>query len=287
MNLNVVSYNLLNPYHAHKWKTPEGCTEENGELHNNWDRMPNPRRERIMRNLSESGFDVACLQEVNPHVHNELKEWGASRHIEALNLSLCRAGPQETDEQKLGVTILYNTDKLECVSHKVFSSLTSTEWPRGEIYGDFRLRDSHSIVRIFSTHLKGYDPSIYEPTSTQYNRKQQQKCEGLQEIQDVIDEALTNLSKQHKAVAVCGDFNCHRTAELYEPNSRHAYIIEKGFTTDGNEETSEARTGRKIDWIYVKSTVDQPEIALKPGVPGQQDLSASDHYLISTVITNV
>lgn len=282
--VKIVSYNLLNPYHAEKWKTPEGIGLDEKS---NWDVDGEPRRERIFKNILNSECDVACLQEVNPIVHKELKEWFSKHKIEVLELSLCRSAPQEEDKQKLGVTILYNPEKLEYLSHRVFSSLGQSEWPRGEIFADFRLRsDPKVIIRVASTHLKGYDPTMYnkEEKAEEYKRKQIQKIDGFKEIQDVVNETLKDLSQEHTAVAICGDFNCHRDVELAEPNSRHEHMLNLGFNTDGNGAASEARTGRKIDWIYVKKNSNHRTIELEPGNPGEQDLKASDHHLISTIV---
>ena len=66
--MRLISYNILNPYHAVKWNTLEGLTSEDAQ--DNWEL---DRRTKVFKNLQDSQFDIACLQEISERTLQEFQ----------------------------------------------------------------------------------------------------------------------------------------------------------------------------------------------------------------------
>jgi endonuclease/exonuclease/phosphatase family metal-dependent hydrolase len=293
-DIKVVSYNILNDWHGVNWNTPEGyrtatqeeieklkishpdITIKDGRVSNWQERLP-----RIVNNLLASSFSLACLQEVNPLSYKELQERFNSKNIQLLPLSLCKAGQSEKDVQKTGVAIAYR-DEFEVLGCEVFQSPAESEWPRGAIYADFLHKTTGKIIRVAGVHLKGYDPTIYnkEIQEDKWNAKQSCKKQGYDELQGVLKKMQVDAERPDITI-IAGDFNDDRNAEYDLPHSRHKLLEANGYHYVPHGET-EHRTGREIDYTYFKKR-ENVSIIVEP-YRVSQDVTASDHVLIGTVI---
>lgn len=293
-DIKVVSYNILNDWHGVNWNTPEGyriATEEEIEqlkiscpdIIIKDDRVSNwsVRLPKIVKNLFASGFDLACLQEVNPLAYKELQEKFTSKNIQLLPLSLCKADQSEKDRQKTGVTIAYSSEFV-VLGYEIFQSPLNSEWPRGAIYADFLHQSTGKIIRVAGVHLKGYDPTIYnkEIQEDKWNAKQNGKKQGYDELQGVLEKILID-GERPDITIIAGDFNDNRNAEYDSPYSRHNLLDSNRYHYVAHGET-ELRTGREIDYTYFKNHR-SASISAELYRP-HQDLTASDHILIGTVI---
>lgn len=294
MTIEVISGNFLNEWHGVHWNTPEGfktATPEeiealrasNPDLIVKDNRVSNwaERLPKLVGNLLNSDLSFACLQEINPLAYRELEESLLARNIKLSPLSLCRAAPEEKEVQKTGVTIAFS-DKCELLKSEVFQSPAGVDWPRGVVSCDFLHKTTGKVIRVAGVHLKGYDPTIYNPETQKdkWEAKQKGKTAGYEELKGVIQKLQADAEHVDMTV-IAGDFNDSRSAEYDEPHSRHKLLEEAGYQTVSHGPT-EHRSGREIDYIYVKPRADL-SVNLEPSSLNQ-DPSATDHDLIRTLI---
>lgn len=259
----IGTYNILNPFHAVKWKTLEGLNEQQED---NWDEW---RREAILDNLQRSPLDICALQEVSARTYPELAQaslGGSPTQITQLYTHYTREA-----EGAHGVTILYRADRWEVVSDQGLK--TPSEEYRCAACVDLRDARNQLVYRIISVHLKGYNP--YEEV-TEVKRGEQER--GDQELTSYL-ESWTRDAEHLAGVIVLGDFN--EDAEEMTArggSSRQGRLITRGFTWSGAHAPTETRSGRQIDWILYQPRSTQDSLSVE-ATSVSQNLAASDHAL--------
>lgn len=268
-NFRVVTYNILHPKLAMQWKIPEGITQTPLGIVDNWAE----RKQKIIENLLLSNFSVACLQEVDHAIINDITEQQPFRSVLVSSHSprkKIREIPQE------GVSILYNSSKVELIYTKLFKSLEGNpQGTRGELFIDVKDKATRTISRIASLHLKGY-----KLDEINLEVKQTAMQQGLAQLKTVIATVEKNIEKIN-AIFICGDFNEDDTDCVY---SRVKYLKNQGYQEDGNRSYTHLSTGKKLDWIFFKSIISNPTAKLHPFNPHEQH-KASDHCLIGTDVS--
>lgn len=259
--MKILTYNILNPYHAVKWETLEGLDESGGDNWGAW------RAEAVLSNLQGSGFDVACLQEVSA----ENAAWLQER------FSLACHAMHETDDPPgaHGTALVYQPQTVELVRAQ---ALRSEGIPaRIGACADLRHRTTGRVIRCVSVHLKGYNP--YEQDIPKKRVAQQT---GDLELASYLNQARS-LPGDVDGVLIAGDFN-EDELEMARPRSRQAVLIEVGFEWDQVIDVTETRTDRKIDWVFYKPVSPSGRAKLSHARPDQR-LEASDHALTGLALT--
>lgn len=269
----AASYNVLNPYHALRWKTVEGLEETQDGPISNWDK----REPIIIKTLQDADITVACLQEVSPSTLSQLETNLKSTYQIA---DSCMAPSNDDPASTFGVAILYNRVKVDLIAKKSFYIPVGEEL-RGLVIADFYDKSSGQRFRVASVHLKGYYPE--EPNAL---KKQSAKQDGLKQLKEIYSH-IEDVSKELDLYTIdhfiiAGDFN-EDIREMSFPDCRLKYLIDKGFGWDEDTSASEIRSGRKIDWIFHKSANSTKKVFLKP-LDTHHFIAASDHRLIATTI---
>lgn len=260
--MRLITYNILNPYHAVKWSTAEGLDAQGGS---NWEAW---RREAVTSNLRGAQADVLCLQEVSARTLAELSA--------ALSPALAVAthALHDTDEPEgaHGVAVLYRPDTIELLAARAYES--GGEPLRVCASADLRCRRTGRVVRALSVHLKGYNPSERDPA-----RRRDSQRVGDAELLAYLAGAEGERSAGGvlDGVAVAGDFN-EDADELAREDSRQGVLRARGFEWDGVLDVTETRTGRKIDWVFYRPLTPAGAAPLTHA-DITQDLTASDHAL--------
>lgn len=253
--MKILTYNILNPYHAVKWKTAEGLDHKEED---NWFAW---RAEAILNNLKEACFDVLCLQEVS----TENAHW-LSRSFHLASHAL-----HETDEPlgAHGTAVFYNPNTVELIASY---QLDSEDRPqRIAAAADFRDLNSGRLLRCISVHLKGYNP--YEKDLALKRAAQQT---GDHELLNYLSQQRS-LPKEPDGTAILGDFN-EDEKEMCRSDSRQQILLDDGYIWDQKIDCTETRTGRKIDWAFYKALSVQGKAKVSHARPAQR-LEASDHAL--------
>jgi endonuclease/exonuclease/phosphatase family metal-dependent hydrolase len=221
--MRLISLNILNPYHAVKWKTAAGLTQ--GQ--DNWLK----RRELIVKVLKSSNFAVACLQEVSPANYAFL-----SQEFKGAGLAIYPA-PEDSQE---GLAIFYDPNKVTLVFMKTF-----VVGRHSGIYADFNDKETGQNFRAASIHLKGYFVE-----ETDLSKKQASKQEGFDQLQGTL-EVLEKDASSLDYICIAGDVNEDEREQSY-PLYRMGRLVQSGYKEDGDRNLTEWDSGRKIDWIFVK-----------------------------------
>ena len=260
--MRLITYNILNPYHAVKWGTAEGL-DPRGE--SNWAAW---RRAAVIENLRGAAADALCLQEVSAQT---LAELAAAL---APDLLVAAHALHDTDEPEgaHGVAVLYRPAAVELLAAHTYES--GGDPLRVCAAADLRCRRAGRVVRALSVHLKGYDPSERDPA-----RRRASQRAGDAELSSYLAAALsaTDLDASYPVdgVAVAGDFN-EDAGELAREDSRQGVLRALGFKWDGVEDVTETRTGRKIDWVFYRALTPAGAAPLAHAAL-DQDRAASDH----------
>jgi len=258
--MRLITYNILNPYHAVKWRTAEGL-DAAGE--SNWEAW---RRDAVVANLRAARADALCLQEVSAETLDALAE--------ALvpDLLVAAHALHDTDEPAgaHGVAVLYRATAVELVGARVHHSGAPA---RVGVAADLRCRATGRVVRALSVHLKGYNPAERDPA-----RRRESQRVGDAELADYLAGALEGGGVGGvDAVAVAGDFN-EDADELARADSRQGVLHAQGFSWDGALDVTETRTGRKIDWVFYRALTPAGAASLVH-LDAPQDRAASDHAI--------
>lgn len=261
--MNIVSYNILNPFHALLYRTEEGYEAgKKGEIKDNWHR----RCYDIIDNLNKSDFSVACLQEVSTKTLSDL-----SRKYFVVGASFHQS---DSDEAQHGVAILFNPNKVDLLKVREFYSLEERENYRGELYADFYDRATERTVRVASCHLKSYDP-----TEKSVRLKQHAKEPGYQQLVDLLGKVEAD-SEDIDAIVIAGDLN-EDMSEYDRPLSRQKCLQQHDYDWDGSTNATENGTGRKIDWIFFKGK-NGAQFDCSPLDLSSQNQRVSDHRMVGT-----
>ena len=257
----LATYNILNPYHAVKWDTCEGLTDDGAD---NWELS---RRDKIINNLNLIDFDVCCLQEISDRTYPELSKYftfsGFAKHW--------------TKDQggAHGTAVIYRPERIQVIRSMHYQT-PGPHW-RCASTCDIKEYKTGKVIRVVSVHLKGYNP--YEE---ELSVKREQQQTGDQELDFYLNEIEQDLSGID-GIVIMGDFNeDHPEMIARGDHSRQGVLIKRGFTWDRMEDVTESRTGRKIDWIFYKdvnssaSSLEHCEV--------NQDRSASDHAITASII---
>jgi endonuclease/exonuclease/phosphatase family metal-dependent hydrolase len=256
--MRVISYNILNPFHALKYKTKQGLTKNKKQ--SNWE----DRKVQIKDNLNSYDFHIACLQEVSPSTISSLREdFNIEAYCEHSNLD-----PNAIH----GPAIAVNTDRLEVIEAGSVQTPDPQRY-RSASFVKVKNHDTGIVSAILSVHLEGYNPD--EPNQT---IKSQAKHEGYEELK-TYTQFLE--SKDADVYVLAGDFN-ENAGEINETMSRCAYLLDAGFAFDGDLTPTEKDKNRKLDWVFVKSSRSYDLSPLDNPPPHAE---ASDHSPCGSVIT--
>ncbi|MBM74875.1 MAG: hypothetical protein CMK59_05705, partial [Proteobacteria bacterium] len=219
--MRLISYNILNPHHAVKWKTFEGITTQGG---NNWHLH---RKEQIISNLKLAQFDVAAVQELSPQTHQELSEHFS---IVAFDTHMSNDGEKGLH----GTAILLNPKTVKLIKTSIYS--TSSKH-RVAASCDVRDLSNQKTLRIVSVHLKGYDP--YEQNT---DKKRKSQRAGDLELDAYIKQALKD-TNSIDGVVFMGDFN-EDSDEMHRTDSRQNKLLDLDFIWDKIIDITEPRKQR-------------------------------------------
>ena len=264
--MRLVTYNILNPFHAVKWRTDEGL-DVSGE--DNW---RDHRALRVISNLQASHFDVACIQELSESTFNDLS---SVFEIATFHKHFTEDAPQGEH----GTAILYNPAKMEMIASGGYR--TERTMYRYAAWADLRDLESGRVLRAISVHLKGYNP--YEE---EIPIKRAAQVNGDTELSYYLDIALDDLDGVD-GVTVMGDFNEDaQEMKVRGETSRQAQLIKRGFIWDEVEDVTESRSSRKIDWVFYLDTA-TPKLTTLNHVEVVQDRAASDHAISASLIVDL
>jgi len=261
MELSLLTYNILNPYHALTYETVQGFDVLPGGYRiDNWQR----RGKEVVANLSIAPFDLLFLQEVSPSTKPVLKKDFKS---------LLYAEHENTNPVKLhGNALAYHAGRLELVKKIVFSS---AEEPRRVATGGlFHFKETSQRLLALSVHLKGYDIDERSPAA-----RKKAKETGYLELESYLSQ-LERASAPGDVLLVGGDFNEDFEETALEP-SRHALMLRRGFKTSRDITATEHGSGRKIDWLYARLPA---EGRLAPHKPAWPFPHASDHLPLAMIL---
>lgn len=261
-NFLIGSYNILNPFHAVKWRTDEGL---NNEGNNNWDEG---RRRAIISNIQNMKLDICAIQELSDQTVNELQvPLEGAQHM---MISTLWKHFTEEPEGAHGVAVLYNPNRFKLVQDRGLQ--TSQAQYRYATFVDLKDIQTGFIYRVLSVHLKGYDP--YQQN---LELKTESQKRGDNELTEYIEHCLQDLDAID-GIFVLGDFN-EDAQEMSRrgANSRQGQLIQAGFNWTGITCPTETRSQRHIDWVFYKD-LHQGLHSIKY-IEAKQDLSASDHAL--------
>lgn len=259
--MRVITYNLLNPFHALKYTSPgkEGVVFEGEQKKDNWI----TRKHEVISNLKLADFTIALLQEVSKDTLEDLsKEFtiaGYSTH------------KSSTPESEHGVAILYRKESIDLLNLNTFQSLKGGKYDwRGELYADFFNKSNGLKYRVASTHLKGYDP--YDSL-----KKKEGRREGFLQLKEMVKNVESDPPSERLIIG--GDLNEDANELLVKnSNNRLHYLQELGYLFDGDLSGTENNSYRKIDWIFGKG------VKLQHLFLNNQSLTASDHKLSGSLI---
>ena len=255
--MRVMSYNILNPFHALKHKTRQGLAKNKKQ--SNWEE----RKDQITDNLNSYDFDIACLQEVSPSTISNLRE-----HFNVE--SYCNHS-NSNPEAAHGTAIVVNTDRLEVIEAGNIQTPDPQKY-RSAAFVKVKNHDTGIVSAILSVHLEGYNPDELNQTI-----KSQTKHNGYEELK-TYTQFLE--STDADVYVIAGDFN-ENAGEIGEPMSRCAYLFDAGFISDGDLTPTEKDKNRKLDWVFVKSA---RSCGLSPLDNLPPHVDASDHSPCGSVI---
>lgn len=248
----ILTYNILNPCHAIKHQAVQGIHKDaTGKMVSNWDL----RKNKLVKNISASNCDVACLQEVSPTTLKPFQEqFKLSSYFEHSNNNASSA---------------YGNCILTCSNLKILESgtfKTSETQFRTAAYTKIKEISSGLVYMIISVHLRGYDRHETDPEI-----KLRIKEDGYKELKNYLSQIET---KQADVYVIAGDFNEH-TSEFDLPKSRHQLLLDAGYFFDKDISPTEHGTNRVIDWIFVKTKETVKIKRIKCTYP---HIEASDHF---------
>ncbi len=256
-DLRVVSYNILSPYFAEVWKTPEGTiANPDGQLVSNWSQ----RSKKIVKNLKMSHFDIACLQEVTPETGKLL-----SKHFNCAAMFMHFDDPAD---RSYGNAIFYNPNSLQFLSS--FAADSQGHPGRRATGAVFLDKLTSARITVMATHLKHFD------CKAAWTERTSKAACGLRELDRYLS-VIDKFSRASSAVIIAGDFNEDPVQDDMGRLSRHARIRAQGFIPD--QQTLATRDDRKLDWIYANKRCEIVPLPLRWPHP-----EASDHLPVSTVI---
>jgi len=283
--ITVGSYNVLNPYHAVKWATEQGLTEDGkqrdpqflrdlarGEdeeawkLYSNW----SERKELLAENIYHAA--IVCLQEVSEETIIDLQ-------IAAPFYLVSKVGFHEASRrvEQFGNAIMYDHHKARLLNSFEIEHIVQGEkdaWSRNAVCAVFEV--SGKVIKVASVHLSGYNP-----TETELPKKQASKEVGYKELQAYVTEIEKDLDGID-GIVIAGDFNedpSEAVREMYRPG----YLESQGYRNDGNLTVTEPSKGRKIDWVYYKD-VRTKDAQLSSAELEHRQRQVSDHLMTGTEI---
>lgn len=269
--VRIGTYNILNPFHAVKWRTAEGLNEAGDD---NWDQG---RAQTILDNLRHASLDLCALQEVSARTYPLLAE--ASLDQGSCGLSLLHTHATREPEGAHGVAVLYQRARFELI--RDVGLKTREEEHRSASCVDLRERESGRVYRVISVHLKGYNP--YE-LDLEHKREAQKR--GDHELKSYLGDALAELDGVD-GVFVLGDFNEDAPEmEARGITSRQGQLIQAGFTWSGVIEPTEVKTERQIDWIFYRD-LRATEAPTLTRLDVARDTSGSDHSLTGVRVSSL
>lgn len=266
--VRIGTYNILNPFHAVKWRTSEGLDDQGQD---NWQQG---RSASIIRNLTHAPIDICALQEISTLTYPALAR--AQLNQKSCLLSNLYTHFTQDSLGAHGVTVLYCSERFERVNDVCVQTLSSEY--RCTTSVDLKDRNTGKVYRIASVHLKGYNP--YEENISEKRNAQKR---GDLELQRYVNELLQD-TEGLQGIFILGDFN--EDAEEMKARgheSRQGVLMQQHFSWSNTFESTEVRTGRQIDWIFYRDFDAQPHTLKHLSL--KQDLSASDHMLTAAELS--
>ena len=185
--LTVLTYNILNPYHAVEYKIFQGLRGACVGLHNesHWDE----RGDSIIKNMQSVPFDVAALQEISPDTLSLFQRNFEIVHFEEHFV--------EFEARRHGNAIVVNPDTMLLLDRGAFKSC-GREFRIGT-WADVRHKESGKIFRTVSIHLKGYNGDEKNEAILD-----QSKILGYEELKGYLKE-VTSLDLSVDGIFIAGD----------------------------------------------------------------------------------
>lgn len=268
MDLKIATFNILNPYHAVKWGEKVGLNElgraqdpeelkaeakkGNWRPYTNW----NTRKKRIAEALLLA--DIAMVQEIAEETLADLEALGVTFASVAYHRE---GGGGETH----GNAIAYNPSKVRLIDSGSIAYDTRKAATAQFACGNL-------VLSTASVHLKGYPP-----------RKDYTGPIALVKEDGYLEVAAYADAIQSKDVTIiAGDFN-EDWKDVADP-CRKRYLEQKGYVTTTSKSPTELSTGRKIDWIYLKSDrkLDISDLSYE-----NEQEPISDHFMTGILIHGI
>ena len=283
MSCSIGSYNILNPFHAVKWRVEEGLNDiglsipsedlrdstqsDLWKTYSNW----NTRVYDISENLQKT--DIVCLQEITYETLNKLLDITEDYLLasEAYQSSSSGLSPYSNF---FGNALLYNARKIE-FNDSFTVDYQSGNMTRRAACGVFNIGEK--TIQVASVHLTGYNP-----LESTFEKKQASKKYGYKELQTYIEKIKQRIEESAmNALVIGGDFNedpNEAKFDFYRPE----YLKNRGYFNDGNLGPTEPSKQRKIDWIFAKPITEN--FSLQTMNLEKKQKQASDHLMTGTVI---
>lgn len=271
--LTFASYNVLHPQLAIMHGTDEGYElGPDKKPRSNWP----TRAPHIIKNLTTTEFDIACLQECDPELLKPLTP--------AFNLISYTAHPLPPKASPLlqhGTAIMARSTATKAFETMAFTAQEICDGEDGPkalgartaAAGLFSLQESGRKILVLSVHPSGY--SLYQPNEI---KKLASRTRGYNELLAYLEQAEP-YKRQVDAIIVAGDLNEPPADQLLHVMGRHGLMHIAGYRHDGCQSATHLTNNTRLDWIYVWS---REKVKLEPVHPKYPHRHASDHLPVTT-----
>ncbi|MGA8164980.1 MAG: endonuclease/exonuclease/phosphatase family protein [Waddliaceae bacterium] len=280
---SFASYNILNPFHAVKWKENAGLNEDGRllsrdalrastaaqneyawNLYSNWDQ----RCPKISENIQFA--DVVCLQEVSRETIETLQNLTKGYKLAVVVYHSSRRVIQE-----FGNAILYQAEKASLKKSFEIRHVTDGS-SRAAACGIFEI--CGKVIEVVSLHLAGYNSQ-----EADRGKKQESKERGFTELQTYVKGLESNVVKGTDGIIIGGDLNEDQSEAEFDLY-RVGYLESFGYQFDGSFAATEPSKNRRIDWLGYKPLTSREVFKLAPMGVERIQKQASDHLMTGTVV---
>jgi endonuclease/exonuclease/phosphatase family metal-dependent hydrolase len=284
-SITFATYNILDPFLAVKWLEPEGLNSKGKESlddakmstmtidPNSWKQYSNwaERCPIISKNIQLAS--IVCLQETSKESIKQLLQI-----TPGYQLAISVFHSYNNQIQEYGNSIVFKDGEAKLIKafelkHPFEMTYSFREGSRSAACGIFQITDK--VIKVVSVHLSGYNP-----TESDFKKKQKSKENGYTELATYVYEAEKDLTGID-GVVICGDFN-EGAAEAKAPLYRLGYLQNRSYFSDNNPAITHPKTERRIDWLFFKHLDSKSVATIAPMGIEAMATRASDHLITGT-----